>query len=186
MTPHVEIADNYFHDCEDFLHRYRLTQEHFTSLKSRRFKLFVDLRMALECALKAHVVYFQMAGLSRKDIIDRLHNLGHDTSKLIGLVSDSLTQTQLEDLRSVSEEVRMLHVGLRYDLDQVDFRVAQNDLYYQTIGSDVWLNRLHDVITELSTLISESLQTHSRVVSVKDLMKDVLTPKYNKTLKRNL
>jgi hypothetical protein len=186
MTPHIEIADSYFHDCEDFLYRYRLTFNYFTSMKSKRFKLFVDLRMAFECALKACAIYFQMKDLSRKDIIDRLHNLGHDTSKLIGLVSESLTQTQLENLRSVSEEVRMLHVGLRYDLDQVDFRVAQNDLYYQTVGSDVWLNRLHDVTTELSALISESLQTHSRVVSVKDLMKDVLTPKYNKTLKRNL
>lgn len=186
MTPHVQIADNYFHDCDDFLHRYRLTQEHFTSLKSRRFKLFIDLRMALECALKAHVVYFQMKDLSRKDIINRLHNLGHDTSRLSELVSGSLPQTLLEDLRSVSQKLSALHVGLRYDLDQMDFRYAREDLYYQTVGSDAWLKRLHDVITELKNSISIKLQSHSRAVTSKEIWNDLTTPSYNKTLKRDL
>lgn len=186
MKPHVEIANNYFQDCEDFLHRYRLTQEHFTSLKSRRFKLFIDLRMALECALKAHVVYLQMVDLSRKDIIDKVCSYQHNISKLNELVDGSLPQTLLENLCSISRELSALHVGLRYDLDQMDFRYAKEDLYYQTVGSDTWLIRLYDVTNELGDLISRNLQAHSGIVSVEDLMNCALDPTYNKTLKRNL
>lgn len=48
-------ADDFFHDSLDFLHRYRITVEHFLGIKSKRMKLFLDLRMAAECILKAKI-----------------------------------------------------------------------------------------------------------------------------------
>jgi hypothetical protein len=142
--------------------------------------------MALECALKAHVVYFQMAGLSRIDIIDKVWSFQHNISKLNELVSESLPRTLLEDLLLVSQDLSALHVGLRYHLDQMDFRYAKKDMYYQTVGSDLWLKRLHEVTTELKNLISIKLQSHSQVVKTKEIWDDLMTARYNKTLKRDL
>ena len=50
-SPNIEVANDFFHDCLDFLHRYRLTGDAFYAIKSKRLKLFLDLRMAAECVL---------------------------------------------------------------------------------------------------------------------------------------
>lgn len=58
VSPNVEVANDFFHDSLDFLHRYRLTVDAFYAIKSKRLKLFLDLRMAAECVLKAVAAYY--------------------------------------------------------------------------------------------------------------------------------
>ena len=49
---HIEVADHFYHDSIDLLKRYEHCIESefpdFSSLKSRRMKCFIDLRMSME------------------------------------------------------------------------------------------------------------------------------------------
>src|SRR5438105_15396065 len=87
MTPlrreRLEIANSFFLDATDLLTRYRLTTEYFSAIKSRRVKLFVDLRLAYECILKAYLAYFDEHASDRKILIRKVESFRHDVERLL-------------------------------------------------------------------------------------------------------
>lgn len=182
----IEIANDFFHDSLDLLHRYRLTIDHFDSIKSKRFKLFLDLRMATECILKAYAAYFLMKELPRKEVINRVEGFGHKIKKMAEIVEGSVKNEVWEKFSPFVEQLEFLPVGLRYRLDGMDFRQVNEAFYYKTIGSNLWLNALHDATKKLADELNQYLVTHSRLLSGKELLDEIRKPFHNKYAKREV
>ena len=178
--PHIEVANDFFHDAGDLLHRYRLTVDHFYSVKSKRMKLFLDLRIAAECILKAYAAYFLMASLSREEVIRKVEAYGHNIKKLALDVESSVMPDLWELFSPFVPQLAELPVGLRYRLDGADFRVLNEDFYYQTIGSDDWLDNLHENIDNIRNSLNFLLSEHSKILSGKELLVEVMKSRCNK------
>jgi len=73
-----------------------------------------------------------------------------------------------------------LPVGLRYRLDTWDFRGNREEYYYDTIGSDDWLNRNLEALSKLIDFANENLKPHSRIVGSSELLAEMLEPRYEK------
>ncbi len=75
----------------------------------------------------------------------------------------------------------VLPVGLRYALDGYDFRDAKEDLYYETIGSDVWLEGLKAAALKLADNLDAHLEYHSGIIDVGKIpFEELIAEKYNK------
>jgi hypothetical protein len=169
VAPNIEVSNDFFHDACDYLHRYRLTEEHFYAVKSKRLKLFLDLRMAAECIMKAHASYFRMAGLSRQEIVRKVESFRHNLSALAGYLDVGECAEGWPKLKPFIEKLNQLPVDLRYRLDGSDFRMVEEVLYYETIGCDPWMKGLENVLLEMRNALNETLVKHSGFVSVEDL-----------------
>lgn len=176
----VEVADDFFHDAGDLLHRYRLTVNHFYAIKSKRFKLFLDLRTAAECILKAYAAYFHMEGLARNEVIDRIERYSHNIKALAIDVRNHVEPNVWEGFSRFTEQLARLPVGLRYRLDCDDFREVNEDFYYETVGSDTWLDGLHDRVKDMTDALNKHLVGHSRILSGADLWEEFHKPSHNK------
>ena len=176
----VEIANDFFHDAGDLLKRYRLTVEHFDAIKSRRMKLFLDLRMAAECMLKAYAAYSLLEGVDRKDAIAKVEAYGHNIGKMASDVKVIVDPERWSAFSPFVEQPAQLPVGLRYSLDGADFREVHEEFYYETVGSDTWLDSLHDVVRDLADALGARLATHSRIVSAAEIWEEMKTPRHNK------
>lgn len=177
---YLYVASDYYHDAEDFLHRYRLTVDHFYAVKSKRFKLFVDLRMAAECALKSCIVYNTCKGISRKDVVAKVEGYSHSINKIRRDAEPFLDKVQFSSLDKFLTDLDDLKVGLRYRLDGMDFREINEDFYYKTIGDDDWLDGLHGSIRLVSMDVGKKLSSHSRIVPSGELLNEILQPSFNK------
>jgi hypothetical protein len=181
---YLYVASDYYHDANDFLQRYRLTVDNFYATKSKRFKLFVDLRMAAECALKAYIVYHTCSELSREDIINKAGGYNHVIEKMQKDARPFLDESQFALLNKLFLDLHKLPVGLRYRLDGMDYREANEDFYYQTIGDDDWLDSLHIQLSKIANDIGKKLESHSRIVLsgelFEELFEELLNPSFNK------
>ena len=184
VPPNIRVANDFFHDSLDFLHRYRITVEHFFVIKSKRLKLFLDLRMAAECILKAYSAYFYMRELSRDKVIQEVENHRHKIGEMAAIVRPCVEPSIWERFNQFVESLDCLPVGLRYQLDGADFRKVNENFYYETVGSDAWLDALHGATKLLADTLDKQLQTHSRVVSVSEIMSELMAPQHNKYAKR--
>jgi hypothetical protein len=184
VPPNIRVANDFFHDSLDFLHRYQITVEHFFAIKSKRLKLFLDLRMAAECILKAYSAYFYMRELSRDKVIQKVEKHSHKIGEMAAIVRPCVEPSIWERFNQFVESLNCLPVGLRYQLDGADFRQVNEDFYYETVGSDAWLDALHDAIKLLADTLGKQLQTHSRVVTVNEIMSELMAPQHNKYAKR--
>ena len=181
VAPNVEVANDFLHDACDYLHRYRLTEEHFYAVKSKRLKLFLDLRMAAECIMKAHASYFRMDGLSRREIVRKVLGYGHNLSALSVDLDAGECAYGWPKLKPFIDKLNQLPVGLRYRLDGSDFREVEEHLYYETIGCDPWMKDLENALLEMRDALNEILVKHSGFVSVEDLLAIFVgEPSYNK------
>jgi hypothetical protein len=146
--------------------------------------LHLDLRMALECALKAHIACFFTSTLSREEIIRKVESYGHNLTKLASVVNDSVQPACWDEVLSYVEKLEQLPVGLRYGLDGDDFRQANESLYYETVGSDLWLHHLHDTIVKIAGELNQSLVQNSQILSIdEELLQELSQPSHNKYAK---
>lgn len=167
----------------DFLARYRLTEGLFSSIKSRRFKLFIDLRIAYECSLKALIAYFAEDLNSRKLIIHRVESYRHDINRLFKDVSPFLSEDLVQKGQRVNVTLSLLPVSLRYYLDGRDFLEVKEEDYYSSIGQDSWMEDFAKYVKMLLGMIDEKLQANSDVVSSNELWDIIINgDNYNKYL----
>src|SRR5262249_10336613 len=82
----LELAGYYADDAADFLRRYRGTfysqEVDYQSIKSRRAKTYVDLRMALEALLKAALCLRSPYSLAGKPLVTKIRRYSHDIDQL--------------------------------------------------------------------------------------------------------
>jgi len=186
MTPptreRLEIANSFFLDATDLLARYRLTTKYFSAIKSRRVKLFVDLRLAYECILKAHLAYFDEQSSDRKMLIRKVELFRHDVERLLGDIIPFLSDCLAQRGQLLNKELALLPISLRYYLDVCDFLEAKNDLYYATIGRDCWMEGFAEFIRTLTDQMNKNLQSHSHIVGVGELWDVMNHESYNKYL----
>lgn len=176
----IGVANDFFHDSLDFLHRYRLTVNAFYAIKSQRLKLFLDLRMAAECVMKAYVAYFLPAETSRKDAIQQVEKYSHKIKKLAAETKAHILPDLWDELEPFIEQLDALPVGLRYRLDGSDFRNLNEEFYYATVGDDDWLDQLHDTLKKVVESLNKTLSSHSRIISGAELIETLKTPTHNK------
>ena len=137
-------------------------------LKCRRFKLFIDLRQAIECSLKAHLAY-----CCEVDDIKNVEKYNHNIKKLAGAVIDFLPESISGLLISISRTLECLPHGVRYAYDAYLMFETEEVTYYETVGSDQWLAQLEALVIDLNQNIGRELLKLSKVVSITDL-KDYL------------
>lgn len=181
---HIEVADHFFHDSVDLLKRYELciTTEYpdFSALKSRRMKCFIDLRMALESALKAVVAYYHLPHLGGEKLVKKVESFRHHLDKLLPKTVGHLPEEVRNETSSLCEELNQLPVGLRYRLDVFDFIGNHENLYYSTIGSDTWLSNTAKTIWKISKYIGDELSNESRLLSAADVFEEMREPRFEK------
>ena len=179
-TINIEVAQNFFVDCEDLLKRYDKTSESFFAVKSRRLKCFNDLRSAYECALKCAIAYHQHPETERRRLIEQVERNGHRIEKLEEEVS-RLVGLAVYSIEEKGAVLTRLPVSLRYALDGFDFLAAQEPLYYETIGSDTWLDSFRVYIGRVLEALNATLSKHSGILSAADIpIEKVLDTEYNK------
>lgn len=177
---YLYVASDYYRDAEDFLHRYRLTVDDFYATKSKRFKLFIDLRMAAECALKASIAYYNQSELCRKDLIQKTKCYGHKIKEMKDELKSNSNLILTKSIEKYFLDLDNLPVGVRYRLDGMDYREANEEIYYQTIGDDDWLDGLYENLKQFVSDIGKKLSSHSRVIPSSELFNEILKPSFNK------
>lgn len=186
MKPnHIELANHYYHDAVDLLTRFNNCWQSdfldFGSIRSRRGKLYVDLAMSLECSYKSIKAYFEYKHLGGEELVKAIRKLSHGLNGFKpqehGFV---FSNEQLRDffMRFI-EQSQTLGIGLRYRIDNWDFREAEEKLYYETIGCDTWMINLFQVAKEIADWQGKELNKESKVVNFEDAVKDMSTSKYS-------
>jgi hypothetical protein len=184
-SPNVEIANDFFHDGLDFLHRYQLTLEAFLTIRSRRLKLFVDLRMAMECMLKSLVSYHLSVETSREMVIRKVEGYRHNISKLAIDAEVHIEIKEKDAIHVFLKQLDSLPVALRYRLDGIDFYEWDEKLYHDTVGSNNWMDQLYEVVKLVAYSLDNNLKSHSCFLSSDALLKDTLRIKHNKYVKKS-
>ena len=180
---HKEVGVNFYQDscdlCERFEYCWIAESPAFDAIKSKRFKLFIDLRIALESTLKAIVSFKKLSNYSGKTLIKEIRKYSHHIDKL---TNDSIEFTPEENqiwLNQISHECKNLPISLRYKLDADDFRFTENSFYYRTIGSDRWMQNFLNNVQSLNNFISSNFFEKPRILSGKELRDIVKQPRYN-------
>ena len=137
--------------------------------------------MACECFLKSlHALYGEQSR-DRKTVIKEAEFFRHNIQHLAETVSTHLTSDLWEKLKPYSIKTSKLPVGLRYALDGYDFISAREKDYYDTVGSDTWMDSFYEVLQELQKEIDDELHKHSGIISMSDIpIEEILKPKFNK------
>ena len=184
---HVEVADHFYHDAIDLHARYIVCEAsenpEFYSRKSRRFKCFVDLRMAMESALKSVVVHCCHSDMKGKKLVKKVEKYGHDLDGLIEKALEHLPEDLQDKTITLCLELDQLPVGLRYRLDGMYFKEMNEKLYYKTVGSDAWMENTSSTIKSIADFIGKELEKESRILSGEALLEELLAPQYNKYAK---
>lgn len=164
------IAKHYAIDARDFAARFdALWEDGRLMHKTGRIKSFVDLLMACECALKAHVALGRLQD-NPEEVYETIRNAGHR----IALLSEAAKF--LDDRSSydaLSSRLDQFSVFIRYSLDAYEaffpMMVVRDEAalnYSGTIGNNSWvletrallgdpiLTRLND---ELSGFVTDDI-----------------------------
>jgi hypothetical protein len=190
MKPtHIELANHYYHDANDLLVRFDTCWKNdfasFGSIRSRRAKLYVDLAMSLECSYKSIKACFEYQHLNGEALVREVRRLNHGLNGFhpqeYGFVFSN--ENLLEFFTRFIEQSQSLGISLRYRIDNWDFREAEEELYYETIGCDIWMLNLFQVAKEITDWQGNELNKESRIVTLADAFEEILAPKYN-TYKR--
>jgi len=185
----MEIAGKFSTDAFDYFTRFRCSfyssEYDFQSIKSRRCKAFTDLRLALECVLKAYIALRQPFSSGGKELIDSVESHKHNIKKLLQEAL-SLWKINLDpEIEKVILECSELNMGIRYAFDAFDFREVNQDLYYRTIGSDSWIIKLRDTVELLIKRQHSILNKRSKVVCAADIpLEQLMSVPYSKYRKQ--
>ena len=181
---YLEVSNHFFHDARDFYIRYKHCMESdgpfFCTPRSMRAKCFIDLRMGIESILKSLICYFQNSDRKGKTLLNWIQKYDHDIGKMLRKVRANLPERIVEEYEADLLKLDGLPVGLRYRFDTWGFRGNREEYYYDTIGSDSWLDRVLDALSKLIEFANENLKTHSRVVDVFDVMDELMELRYEK------
>lgn len=185
---HIQVSDHFYHDAIDLLARYTVCEAsefpEFYSTKSRRMKCFIDLRMAMESALKSVVTYYCHADSKGEKLVKKVENYRHHIEKLISKALKHIPEEIRNKAQTLCNELHQLPVGLRYRLDVIDFKANNESLYYETVGSDIWMQNTSATIKEVADFIGKELSKESRILSGSDVLKEIQEPKYDKYAKK--
>ncbi|SRR5713226_665487 len=181
----LDVAGRFATDAADYLARFRCTYYSddfdFQSIKSRRFKAFGDLRTAIEATLKGFIALRQPYSSGGKNLVHFVEKYGH---KLERLSSEAIRLWRCEvseEIKSKISECEKLPVGLRYSLDAFDYLEANEEIYYQTIGSSEWMKQVEELAEEARKRLQEMLSRRSKIVTVSAAnVKELLQEGFNK------
>jgi hypothetical protein len=145
------LAQHYAFDASDFMERFDALWETLTN-KTGRIKTFVDLLMAFECALKAHIAL--MGDTDQPEAAYRtIRSAGHRISTLA-------KAAKLLENRSLYDEIALrldsFSVFIRYSLDAYHaffpWYIDQSDArlnYSMTIGNEAWVRDTRALLPQL-------------------------------------
>ena len=190
MPNNIDVSNNFYNDSLDLLHKYKACYFNeaidFQSVKSKRMKCFIDLRMAIESALKSYAAYHLHSDLNGKKLVKRIERYKHHVEKIYIRCAEYLPTDQKEICQGYCLQLKELPVGLRYRLDGMDFLYAQEKLYYQTIGNESWLVGLEKLVNALIEDIGQTLSSHSQVIDGSSLtFEELFLQPYNKYTQQN-
>ncbi|MAZ69121.1 MAG: hypothetical protein OQK12_00670 [Motiliproteus sp.] len=181
---HVQVANHFYHDAIDLHARYIVCEAsespEFYSSKSRRMKCFIDLRMAMESALKSVVTYYCHSDKQGEKLVKKVENYRHHIEKLIGKALEHLPEEDRDRTDTLCKQLHNLPVGLRYRLDVMDFKRNNEKLYGDTVGSDDWMKSTSETIKSIADFIGKELNKESRVLSSGELKEEYFATKYDK------
>lgn len=177
----LEVAGRFITDARDYFIRFRCTfysaEYDFQSIKSRRAKAFIDLRLALECSLKGYIAIRQPYSSGGEKLVRQVELNRHNIEKLYNTACKLWRIKLPDDTSTVILDCSQLNIGIRYSFDAFDFLWHQEKLYYKTIGSDYWINQLKDIVEALISHQGKAMQRRIRVVSAADIPLDQLMGK---------
>lgn len=154
------LAEHFLSDARDFAIRFDVLWEDGRLMhKMGRTKTFVDLLMAVECALKAHALLSQKS-LPVERAYCTVRRCNHDIRKLVGLADYMADREVYERL---ADQLAELQVHLRYsfEADEVFFpawtdRAKAEQNYGATIGDNSWVLSIRgDVETLIGSIQRE-------------------------------
>ena len=188
-SPTSKMIGTYFHQdskelCERFKYCWDAQEQTFDIIKSKRFKLFIDLRVALECTLKSIISFSNLSEYSGKELITKIRKYSHNIDRMIPDCKEHIPSEYQSWLNQVANELNKLPVSLRYYLDADDFLSIKNTLYYQTIGSDKWLKTLLENIININNIIEAKYFERPKLLGGKELCCLAKVPKYNSYIKK--
>lgn len=153
------IAHHYTEDARDFVERFDLLWENQLH-KTGRIKSFVDLLMACECVLKAHVMLGRSSDDPRevyKEIRKASHQIGPLAKAAVFLTDRSIYDELARRLDNFS-------VLIRYSLDAYETffpsyieRHEAKLNYSHTIGNSPWVLEVRALIVPLLDSVSDEL-----------------------------
>jgi hypothetical protein len=172
----LRLAHHYWEDARDYLKRYKIlfhSQEFdFQSIKSRRVKCYIDLRLAVEAVLKSALCLQSGWSDSGEPLVKRIKSYGHNIGKL---QADALKRLKIDkELVETINRCDTAEIVLRYQVEAVAFREGDDRDYYATIGSDKWLDTLEAFVAKAVEQIGKRLSKFSKPVDARTLTAKIL------------
>lgn len=166
MPHHIRqsLSWSYHNDAREFLHRYSLLRPEDFS-KSGRVKNFVDVLLAAECILKAHIFHGQ-SETEPLTLYREVRRLSHGIRPLANR-ADYLADRAAYD--AVANRFDHLSVDLRYSIDMWETyfpalnNAEQVALYDRTVANTEWRR---DAVAEVVYLVEQLSPALTRVVDV--------------------
>lgn len=150
------IAEHYTRDACDFAARFDILWEHQLH-KTARIKSFLDLQMACECALKAHVALGRLND-DPKEVYTLIRRSGHQIAALANLANLNVDRGTYDELAARLQD---FSVFLRYSLDAYGtffpYYIERHEArlhYGKTIGNNAWVLQVRSL---LNTLLESAL-----------------------------
>lgn len=181
MQVKAMIASCFIRDGADLLEVFSMGWGSDRNNLSYRSKLFVNLRMAVECSLKGLVIVHSEETESPEDAYQAARRPGHSLAKLLATVQARSKWTK-SYFRKASDtdiaQVDEMKVGLRYEVDMAaefsketfEEQILDSGLMSGTIGSDKWmmslLNHAHYIGKKARKAFKQKLHDHTGHVSV--------------------
>ena len=181
---HVQVANHFYNDAIDLHARYIVCEAsenpEFYSSTSRRMKCFIDLRMAMESALKSVVSYYCHSDIQGGKLVTEVEKYGHHIDKLIQKALKHLPEDLIDKTTALCADLEKLPVGLRYRLDCMDFTRNRKTVYYETVGCDTWMENTSSTIKAIADHIGKELNKESQILSGEALWEEFTAPRHNK------
>jgi hypothetical protein len=170
----ARMADAYWRDGQDYLRRFELVfnsehQDH-SSIKSRRVKAYIDLRMAVETTLKSlYCLDSKKSPNSTRNILK--YEFKHNIAELAKAVGLDINSKEFAALKKCERAP----VHWRYEVEARQSRSNDERDYYDTVGEDSWIAILIDFVTRMLRQIDGRLKTFSRVVSAAEVADEMFS-----------
>ncbi len=153
------IAEHYAQDARDFAERFDILWEKQLH-KTGRIKSFVDLMMACECGLKAHVALGRV-NEDPTEVYKMIRRASHRIEPLAQAATFLSDRSTYDELTS---RLDSFSVFIRYSLEAYDtffpLLVERDDAklnYSQTVGNNRWVLEVRRLLEPLLASVSEEL-----------------------------
>lgn len=151
ISVHHTISEYYWLDAIDFLSRFDALWD-FEKHKTGKIKIFVDLLMGCECALKSHV----MLGFERLEPKGAYSKLRSASHRISTLADAAQLNSDRSDYNFLKKELSDFQIKIRYSLEAYDtffpMQCNWNDAdinYTKTIGCHPWVISIRNALSRL-------------------------------------